>query len=113
MPEFLLSLNGGDVTITAEPGETVFAASRRSGAMIQTVCKGRGVCGACRVIVPDAFLPGLAPPSKNEARLLDYLNPGSRNHRLACQIVLTDLLDGLRVTADPLPIRTNHKETTI
>jgi len=37
------------VAVDATPGESVLAACQRVGANLQTVCKGRGICGACRV----------------------------------------------------------------
>jgi ferredoxin len=97
-------LNG--VAVSATPGESVLAACQRLGIKLQTVCKGRGICGACRVDVAPEFLSLLTPPSKNETRLLAYLAPGETTHRLGCQIILDDSLAGLRLTAVPLPIRT-------
>jgi 2Fe-2S ferredoxin len=115
MPEILLLAGGA--AIAAEPGDTVLSAMQRAGEKIQTVCKGRGICGACRVLVDDAFFNRLPPPSTSEARLLGYLKQRDArqedaNHRLACQIILDDSLSGLRITPDPLSIRTPTKETT-
>ena len=107
MPEFVL--NG--VAVTATPGESVLAACQRVGVSLQTVCKGRGICGACRVDVALEFLSLLEPPAKNEARLLNYLAPGETTHRLGCQIKLDDSLDGLRLSAIPLTVKTSTKET--
>ena len=102
MPEFFL--NG--VAVCATPGESVLAACLRVGVKLQTVCKGRGICGACKVAVAPDFLPLLPPPGKNETRLLTYLAPGETTHRLGCQIILDDSLNGLRLTAVPLPVKT-------
>jgi len=105
MPETISFLLGG-VEIAAEPGDSVLAAAQRAEQKLQTVCKGRGICGACRVLVDDEFLNLLAPPSFAELRLLRYLKKGEANHRLACQIILDPSLSGLRVTPAPLPIQT-------
>jgi len=101
MPEFTLD----GVAVTATPGESVLAACQRVGLPLQTVCKGRGICGACRVDVAPEFLSLLEPPAKNEARLLNYLAPGETTHRLGCQIKLEDQLDGIRLTAVPLTVK--------
>ncbi len=111
MPEILLLLDGGESKIPAEPGETVLAACLRAGQKIQTVCKGRGICGACRILVDEGVFHRLAHPSANEERLLRYLKQSRPNHRLACQIVLDESLSGLRVKPDPLPVRTVTKES--
>lgn len=102
MPDFYL--NG--VAVTAMPDETVLAACQRLGLKLQTVCKGRGICGACRVNVDPEFLSLLAVPSTNETRLLNYLAPNETTHRLGCQIKLTGELHGLRLTAVPLTVKT-------
>ncbi len=103
MPEFTLD----GVAVTATPGESVLAACQRVGLPLQTVCKGRGMCGACRVDVAPEFLSLLEPPAKNEARLLNYLAPGEVTYRLACQIKLDNHLQGLRLVAVPLTVRTS------
>ena len=103
MPEFTLD----GVAVTATPGESVLAACQRVGLPLQTVCKGRGMCGACRVDVAPEFLSLLEPPTKNEARLLNYLAPDEPTYRLACQIKLDDHLQGLRLIAVPLTVRTS------
>ncbi len=94
-------LNG--VAIESMPGESVLAACQRTGVALSTVCKGRGICGACRVKVEEGF-DALPPPSAQEIRLLGY--PGrdedTRTHRLACQIALAESLSGLRLQAHPV-----------
>jgi ferredoxin len=97
MPDFYLD----GVAVTATPGESVLAACQRVGIALQTVCKGRGICGACRVDVAPEFLALLEPPAKNEARLLNYLAPGEEKYRLGCQIKLDDRLHGIRLVATP------------
>lgn len=107
MPDFYLD----GVAVTATPDESVLAACQRVGVKLQTVCKGRGICGACRVDVAPEFLSLLTPPTSNEIRLLNYLAPGETTHRLGCQIKLSDSLQGLRLKAVPLTIKTQLKET--
>jgi 2Fe-2S ferredoxin len=113
MPDFYL-LAGG-IEVAAEPGDTVLSAMLRAGEKIQTVCKGKGICGACRVLVDDAFFTRLKPPSTSETRMLKFLssreeNIEAVNHRLACQIVLEPALSGLRITPDPVKPRPLNKE---
>lgn len=103
MPDFYLD----GVAVAAMPGESVLAACQRAGVKLQTVCKGRGICGACKVAVAPAFLELLASPSTNESRLLNYLAPGETTHRLGCQILLNDTLHGLRLRAAPLVAKTS------
>lgn len=113
MPDFLLLAGGTE--IAAEPGDTVLSAMLRAGAAIQTVCKGKGICGACRVLVDGAYFSRLNPPSTSEARMLKFLRLREEDstevaHRLACQIVLEPSLSGLRITPDPVKPRALNKE---
>ncbi len=99
MLEFFLD----GMAVTAMPDESVLAACQRSGVALTTVCKGRGICGACRVTV-EAGLHALPEASANEIRLLSYLARGedAQTHRLACQIAMTEPLSGLRLNAHPV-----------
>ncbi|MGP8233346.1 MAG: 2Fe-2S iron-sulfur cluster-binding protein [Methylovirgula sp.] len=99
MYEFFLD----GMAVTAMPDESILAACQRSGVALATVCKGRGICGACRVMV-EAGLHALPEASANEVRLLGYLARGedARTHRLACQITMTEPLSGLRLNAYPV-----------
>jgi 2Fe-2S ferredoxin len=103
MPDFCLD----GVAVSATPGESVLAACQRAGVTLQTVCKGRGICGACRVDVAPDCLSLLTPPGKNETRLLNYLAPNEPTHRLGCQIILDDTLQGIRLQTVPLPVKTS------
>jgi ferredoxin len=107
MPDVFLD----GMAVSAMPGESVLAACLRVGVKLQTVCKGRGICGACRVDVAPEFLLLLTPPEKNEMRLLSYLAPGATTHRLGCQIKLDDSLHGLCLTSVPLTVKTSTQET--
>jgi ferredoxin len=116
MPESLL-LQAGGVQITAAPGDSVLLAILNAGEKIQTVCKGKGICGACRVLVDAEFFDRLKPPSSSETRMLKFLrsreeNQQPANHRLACQIILEESLSGLRITPDPIIPRPLNKENT-
>ncbi len=116
MPDLLVFL-AGEAEVFAEPGDTILSAMLRAGEKIQTVCKGKGICGACRILVDQAFFDRLNPPSSSETRMLKFLrsreeNQEAANHRLACQIVLDPSLSGLRITPDPIIPRPLNKEIT-
>jgi 2Fe-2S ferredoxin len=113
MPDIRLLAGGAEVA--AAPGDSVLSAMLRAGEKIQTVCKGKGICGACRILVDAEFFHRLNPPSTSETRMLKFLrsreeNQEEVNHRLACQIILEDSLTGLRFTPDPVLPRPINKE---
>jgi 2Fe-2S ferredoxin len=64
---------------------------------MEGACEGSMACSTCHVIVADEWYGKLPEPSEAEADMLDLTYGVSRTSRLACQIVLTDALDGLTV----------------
>ncbi len=109
MPEGFSVLAGG-VSIPAGPGETLLAAMRTAGTFVHSICGGRGMCGTCRIAVDEAWHDKLPPPSFNETRLLRALKAAAPHHRLACQTVFTESLDGMRFDPDPPLTRILNKE---
>lgn len=60
-------------------------------------CGGSCACGTCHIIVPDAWLKNVGTASEGEESMLGLtpdVQPGSR---LACQVEVSDDLDGLEV----------------
>jgi 2Fe-2S ferredoxin len=65
---------------------------------IEADCGGLMTCGTCHVYVREPWASRLRPPDPDELAMLDFTaSPRRPNSRLACQIDLTDALDGLTV----------------
>jgi len=66
---------------------------------IEADCGGSCACCTCHVIVDDKWINkvGKMKESSAEQELLDYEHKATKNSRLACQIDLTEKLDGLIV----------------
>jgi ferredoxin len=94
-----------DKPIDAEPGDTILSAVKRAEKNVQNICGGRGMCGTCRMAIADDWLNRLPPPLFSETRLLRVLKAAAPNHRLACQVILADLHDGLMFYPDPPPTK--------
>ena len=60
-------------------------------------CGGAAVCGTCQCYVEAVWWPLLPRADEVEQELLPFLFEPQRTSRLACQIRLTEGLDGLRV----------------
>ncbi len=60
-------------------------------------CGGECACATCHVHVDAAWMArtGMAEPGGMEANLLQFAEGSTENSRLACQITMTDDLDGL------------------
>jgi 2Fe-2S ferredoxin len=65
---------------------------------IDADCGGMCACATCHVVVEPAWGGKLAPPSAQEEEMLNFTAERRGTSRLACQIPITDALDGLTVT---------------
>lgn len=103
MPELVLILRDeSEKRIIADSGSSVMEAIRNDGVdEMLAICGGCCSCATCQVYVDTEFL-GLFPAmSEDEDDLLDSSPFRRPNSRLSCQLVLTDDLDGLKVTMAP------------
>ena len=90
---------GEEVVVDAAPGMSVMKAAASAGvAGIAADCGGNCACGTCHVLIDPAFADRIAPMDDDEADVLDMTECRQPDSRLSCQIVVTDALDGLRVT---------------
>ncbi len=61
-------------------------------------CGGSLTCATCHVMVREPWASQLPPPSADELAMLEFTAaPRLPHSRLACQIQLTEALDGLTV----------------
>ncbi len=76
---------------------------RDYGLPIKAECGGACACATCHVYVDADWLPKLFPPTDEEIDMLDQAVRVRDESRLSCQILMSDALDGLRVTLAPEP----------
>ena len=65
---------------------------------IEAVCGGNCYCGTCRIYVAEGWLEKLAPAEEQELDMIEASGEEDPSARLACQIPVTEALDGIRVT---------------
>ncbi len=99
-----LSVSLGDGSSYEPPaaaGFRVMELIRMFGLPIKAECGGAGVCATCHVRIPLAWQHLLPPPSDEELAKLDEIPAADETSRLACQIVMTEELDGLQMEVQP------------
>ncbi|WP_372864452.1 2Fe-2S iron-sulfur cluster-binding protein [Spongiibacter sp.] len=90
--------SGEQHVVTAEPGCTLMQAAVDNGVPgIDADCGGACACGTCHVIVAQDWLSKTATPSDSESTMLEMTPDHCRQSRLACQITLSEPLDGMVV----------------
>ncbi len=97
------------ITFFAAPGEPRAVDALRGASVmepalrnavpgIEAECGGACACATCHVYVADEWTEKVGKPSQMEEDMLDFAFEVRPNSRLACQIKVTEALDGLVVT---------------
>jgi 2Fe-2S ferredoxin len=85
--------------VQANSGESLMlAAVNNQVAGIDADCGGQCACATCHVFVEPDWAARLPPIATNEEEMLNFTAERRQGSRLACQIPVTDALDGLTVT---------------
>jgi len=103
MPTLVVTTRDGSVrSITAAPDQSAMQVLRDAGVDgILAICGGFCACGTCHVYVTSSHRDSLPAPSADERDLVSTLESRRVESRLACQIALTDALDGIELTVAP------------
>ena|SRR5699024_7981768 len=95
--KYILS-DGNEQSVDVPVGWTVMDAARRDGVPgIVAECGGGAICGTCHVRVDPDFFQKIDAADGPEAALLQIVPESSETSRLACQIVMSEDLEGLVV----------------
>ena len=97
MKVWFVARDGGVTEADAEAGEVLLAVAQRVDQPLEGTCEGEMACGTCHVIVDADDFARLPRAVEDEEDMLDLAYGATRTSRLACQIVLTETLDGLTV----------------
>jgi 2Fe-2S ferredoxin len=93
-----IECNGDEHVLTVEPGLSVMEGAVNSNVRgIIAECRGALSCATCHVYVDPAWVTRIAEKSDTEAAMLECVCDPLPNSRLACQIKVTEQLEGLVV----------------
>ena len=92
-----IARDGAVSSVAGNPGDRLLDAAQAHNQPLEGTCEGQLACATCHVIVDPADFTRLPPASEDEEDMLDLAHNATRTSRLACQIHLTDALDGLTV----------------
>jgi 2Fe-2S ferredoxin len=92
---------GSHHELDALPGWRVMEIIRDWDLPIKAECGGACACATCHVYVDDEWLDRLPEKDDEEVDQLAYLPDRRPNSRLSCQMLMSDELDGLKVTLAP------------
>ncbi|MEO8686231.1 MAG: 2Fe-2S iron-sulfur cluster-binding protein [Devosia sp.] len=90
--------DGSTHRLEALEGWRVMEVIRDWGLNIKAECGGAMACATCHVYVDADWFDKVGAPSDEEEDMLDTVGDVRSNSRLSCQILMSDALDGLKVT---------------
>lgn len=94
--------SGTEHQFEAENGLSVMEAIRDNGIdELLALCGGCCSCATCHVFVDPEWTARTGAPSEDESDLLDSSDHRNETSRLSCQLHMSNMLDGLKVTIAP------------
>ncbi len=94
-------LHADGTTVTEVIGaadQSLLDVAQAAAMPLEGTCEGQMACSTCHVIIADrAVFAGLPAASESEEDMLDLAAGACRTSRLACQLRVADLPDGLEV----------------
>lgn len=88
--------DGTRETIEATNGATAMEAARNNNIRgIRAQCGGECSCSTCHCYVDEEWLARLPLKKDDETSLIEFAWEPRAESRLACQLIVTDALDGL------------------
>jgi ferredoxin, 2Fe-2S len=90
--------NGKEHVVDAPSGQSVMEAAVKNAVPgIDAECGGACACATCHVYVDEAWIAKAGEANTMEQSMLEFTSEVQGNSRLACQIKISNLLDGLIV----------------
>ena len=91
---------GNSKTVEVDNGLSVMEGAIQNDIQgIDADCGGAMACATCHVYVEEKWLNKLPKAEDAEVDMIDMAHEPKKNSRLSCQLIITDELDGLIVTA--------------
>ncbi|MCI5049627.1 MAG: ferredoxin family 2Fe-2S iron-sulfur cluster binding protein [Rickettsiales bacterium] len=99
MPNITFVLaDGTEQSIDAPLGISLLEVAHKNDIPLEGACEGSLACSTCHLVIDEAYFDDLPEASEDEEDMLDLAFGLTHTSRLGCQIMVTEALDGLRVT---------------
>lgn len=101
MKIFVTTLDGVEHELEAIEGWRVMEIIKDYGLPLKAECGGCLACATCHVYVAPEWVDKLYAKRDDEEDMLDEAMEVKDNSRLSCQVIMSEDLNGLRVTIAP------------
>ncbi len=93
-----ITFSGRAHVVDVTPGGTLMRGARDNNVPgIDADCGGACVCGTCHVYIPPDWQARLGKRTEIEEATIEFSSDVKENSRLACQITISEDMDGLVV----------------
>ena len=97
MIDITFVIDGQQYHVRAEIGDTLLDAAKKNNVPLFGGCDGACICGTCHVEIDNAH--NIADEMEAaEEDLLDCLPQKTKNSRLACQVIVSEKINGAIIT---------------
>lgn len=86
-----------EFNVSGNAGDTLYDVAQNNGVPMEAGCNGNLACGQCHITIEKEWFDKLPPASEREKDVLDFVFDLQEYSRLACQVVLTEELNGIKV----------------
>jgi 2Fe-2S ferredoxin len=90
--------NGEEKVVDAPEGLSILEIAHSNDVDLEGACEGSLACSTCHVIVAPEWFDVLDEASEDEEDMLDLAFGLTHTSRLGCQIIMSEELDGIKVT---------------
>lgn len=98
MKIYVKDLKGTEHALEAIEGWRVMEIIREHGLPIKAECGGCCACATCHVYVDESWLDKIPAIRDDEEEMLDEAFDLQDNSRLSCQLIMSEELDGLKLS---------------
>ncbi len=83
--------------VSCEIGSNLLECALSAGVPLDGPCGGVPACAACHVTLDSEWFDKIEPKSRKEEDVLDFASGVTKLSRLACQVIVTEAMNGMKV----------------
>ena len=105
---FAFVVNGIKKNVKAFIGECVLDVAKKNKVEIDNACEGNCACGTCHIVLDKRLYKALPRAKDVEEDLLECCRGLTMTSRLACQVKVTKLFDGMEIIVPKEGVKYKH-----
>ena len=87
-----------EIKVDAKVGQTLLEVAKENNIDLIGACDGNCACGSCHIYIDEETLKKIEPAKEDEDNVLDIVFNLQQNSRLACQVIVSEEMEGAVIT---------------